>query len=277
MNDKEFENIAKKLLDKEYSSYEITVNIHTAGTNERTIEAKVDDLTITLIFDNETGKLLHKTKSRSNPREIVEKPIQITDFVTRIVEGIRFKTNRYALFALIVIIGFQIFILINRNDVIILVFELTLGFLLFVTGFFSIVRIENMLRITMRNALSLKHEKIKQNQNTVSRRCNECNHRWTSNSPCPKCGSNDVVIIGVVNEVVQTHESSTTVTRNHLSKINYLGMGFFSIIVIIQSYLTINLGGITELIISLLIGFLTFIPSYYAFLKIHFIDKESFR
>lgn len=233
-------------------------------------------MTITLTFDNKTGKLREKVVSRGNSREIVEKPIQIADFVTRTVKGIRFKTNRYALLALIVIVGFQIFILINRDDIITLVFELMLGFLLFLTGFFSILRIENMLRITMRKAFGLKHDN-KKNQNTVSRRCNECNHKWTGNSPCPECGSNEVVIIGVVTEVVQIHESSTTVTRNHLSKINYFGMGFFSVIVIIQLYLTINLGGITELIISLLIGFLTFIPSYYAFLKIHFTDTEAFQ
>jgi len=275
MNHEESERIARNILDKEYQDYEITVNSHADGTNVRTIVATIDNLTITLTIDNDTGELLNKTESRHYSREIVEKMILITDIVTRTVKGIRFKTNSYALLAIFAIVGFQIFFILTKDDVIALIIQLTLGFLIFLAGFFSINRNENLLKITMRKILGLNKRKIQQNQGNVSRTCETCGHRYTENPPCPQCGNFGSSIVGVVNETVEIPESVTAVRRSHFTKINYFGLVLLAVVLILQSYLAINFGGIAELIIGHLFGFLTFIPSYYAFLKIHFTDTDA--
>lgn len=275
MNHEESERIARKILDKEYRDYEITSNSHAVGTNVRTIEVTADNLTITLSIDNDTGELLHKTESRHYSRQIVEDPILIRDTVTRTIEGIRFKTSHYALFTIFVIVGFQIFFILTKDDVATLIIQLTLGFMIFLAGFFSINRIEDMLKITMRKILGLNERNIQRNQGNVSRRCETCGHRYAENPPCPQCGDSGSLIIGVVNETIAIPETVTAVRRSHFTKINYFGLVLLAVVLILQSYLAINFGGISELIIGHLFGFLTFIPSYYAFLKIYFTDTDA--
>jgi hypothetical protein len=80
------EIIARKFLDSDtkYKGYEITTNQHTEHTNVDTIQAKVDNLTVTLLIDHHTGAILHKSESRAYERTLVEPHIAVHDVVHRV-------------------------------------------------------------------------------------------------------------------------------------------------------------------------------------------------
>lgn len=80
------EIIARKFLDDDakYKGYEITTNQHTEHTNVDTIQAKVDNLTVTLLIDHYSGELLHKSESRAYERTFVEPHIAVHDEVHRV-------------------------------------------------------------------------------------------------------------------------------------------------------------------------------------------------
>lgn len=77
----DIETIAKRILDKDpkYIGYRITRSYHVKGTNIDTVEAKVNELTIILTIDHDSGQLLDKKESRLQARSITEPPITVTD------------------------------------------------------------------------------------------------------------------------------------------------------------------------------------------------------
>ena len=114
-----------------------------------------------------------------------------------------------------------------------------------------------------------------QNIGGNSRRCNICNVEFGEN-PCPGCGSLDSRMIIVNNEAMYIDEAVRVVKRNNFTKINKIGIIFLILTILIQGYFTYTNGGILYLINSSLMALILFIPSYYAFLKVYFIDTETF-
>lgn len=80
------EEIRKKaiqILDNDnHKNYEIETICHTEGTNVWTVQARIDNLVITLLIDNESGGLLHKEQRREFTRDVVEEPIEIHDSIS---------------------------------------------------------------------------------------------------------------------------------------------------------------------------------------------------
>jgi len=73
MNDKDAEEIAKKILDMDgYENYSITSNIHESGSTFRTIEAQTPELIITLIIEEDTGFTINKSVGKKLVKEVNE-------------------------------------------------------------------------------------------------------------------------------------------------------------------------------------------------------------
>lgn len=197
--------------------------------------------------------------------------VPVNDFVQRTVKGIRHKKNYYATFAFFVIISFEAFVILSTSTMPYLIINWILSFVIFVSGMYAVSRIEKYLRITTRNAFSSNENR--NNQNQVRRRCNNC-HTFFDTFPCPECGQSDAGIIAEVNEGILISESTVTITNNFLTKTNLLGFGIFCMLFGVQWYVSFWFGGMISFTISVLMGLILFIPSYYMFIKRYFTDTE---
>lgn len=197
--------------------------------------------------------------------------VPIADFVQRQVEGERSKKNNYAIFAFIAVVSFEAY-LISLSSATYLIIHWLLSLLIVVAGSYAIVRIEDFLRVTTRNMFPL-HEEV-QNQNIVRRQCNNCSTIVQNERQCPNCGQHDFSIIAVINEATEISESSVLTRSHFFTKTNLMGFGIFCVLFGIQWYVAYLFGGMINLPISILMGLIAFIPSYYMFFKFHFVDKE---
>ncbi len=198
--------------------------------------------------------------------------VPVGDSVQREARGIRNKKNYFALLALMATVSFEAFIVLHTSELPYLIINWILSFVIFVSGLYAISRIENYLRITTRPIFHTSENT--DNQNKVNRRCNNC-RTFFDEFPCPKCGQRDATLIAEINESISIPESKISVTSNFLTKTNLLGFGIFCILFMVQLYVSFWIGGMVSLTISILMGLLLFIPSYYLFVKRYFIDREN--
>jgi len=197
--------------------------------------------------------------------------VLVTDVVQRTAKGVRHKKNNYAIFAFIVFISFEAFVILSSSELPYFIINWVISFVIFISGFYAISRIENYLRITTRNMFP-PNENI-DNPNQVNRRCNNCETLFNE-FPCPNCGKSDARLIVVKNEVVTIPESRVSVTSNFLTKTNLFAFGILCLLFGIQWYVSFWIGGTVSFTISILMGLILFIPSYYMFFKRYFVDRE---
>lgn len=206
-------------------------------------------------------------------RGIIEPHVGTTDNVTRTAQGIRERKNKWAIFMLLVISGFDAFVILSNANMTNLTIHLFISIAIFISGYFTFTRSQNLLLITMRR-LFRETEPV-QNVNANRRRCNRCNAEFEEKS-CPECGASDSRIIIVNNEAMDIDESVRLAKRNNFTKINRVGMIFLILLAVVQGYFTYSNGGIINLVNSSLMALILFIPSYYAFLRVYFTDTETF-
>jgi len=197
--------------------------------------------------------------------------VPVTDSVERTAKGVRHKKNYYAVLAFFIIISFEAFIILFSSTLPYLIINWTFSFIIFVSGLYAISRIENYLRITTRNRFI--HSKNTSNQSQTSRRCNVCSTSFDE-FPCPNCGKKDAGLIVVNNEVITIHKSRVAVMNNFLRKTNGYGSAILCSLFGVQWYASFWFGGMVSFTISILMGLILFIPSYYMFIKRYFVDTE---
>jgi len=205
-------------------------------------------------------------------RKILEPHIQVNDIVQRTHEGNRSKYDYYAILIWIVITSFEIFVVLKTSTPTIITIHLFLAFLNVLAGYYAIVRHEDKLILRLRKAFGTSNIQPT-TVNKTRRICDICKTPF-NDYPCPKCGNHSATIIGVINEIEAIKENLGVIKKRNFTKVNYLGIGFSIALLGIQLSLSYFNGSVIDLVISMLFGMITFIPSYYAFLEIKFKDTE---
>ncbi|MDH3779422.1 MAG: hypothetical protein OES15_01065 [Nitrosopumilus sp.] len=198
--------------------------------------------------------------------------LSIGGFAQREHRGIRSIKRNYAIFSFIIIFVFESTVVFLNNTPPFLIIHWFLSFLIALAGSYAISRVENYYRNTTRS-LSF-HER--QNKKIVTRKkCNKCNSFVPDVTICPNCNNDEFTIIGSVDEVQKIHESTVQISSSFLNRKNLFGFGIFFVLISVQLFISFNFGGIVNLPISMLMGLMIFIPSYYMFFKRYFVDTES--